>query len=99
MRIFGIEFGRKKKVAYVGEIAKVKVSGNDMVVLTVPRSVDASELSRISSEWEKKFGDNATLLVLFDGMKIGVLSPEDKAEQFKKEQEDSAIAALVETIK
>lgn len=98
MKNFLSIFKRKKKIAYLGEIAKVRVSEGDTVVLTVPGKADSDQMKAIADVWESRFGDSVQLLVISDGMKIAVLSPEVKAKKFEKDQEEEAIASLVEQL-
>lgn len=99
MKFLGFEFKRKPKLAYVGEIAKVKISDGDLVVITIPGTPDADQLKSISTAWEAKFGDAVPLVVLSEGMKIGVLSPEKKIEQYEKEQAEQALSDFAEQLK
>lgn len=77
MKLFGYEIRRAKPPAtrFLGDILKVELSPGDVCVLMVRTPMSREATETVTQMWRATVGDDVTLVVLDDGMKIGVLSP------------------------
>lgn len=93
MRILGFEVSRAKREAtrFLGDIAKVDLSPGDVCVLMARKPMSPEEVQRIGETWRLLVGDNVTLIVLEDGMKIGVLSPPQAAAVNERLNDTAAV--------
>lgn len=100
MRIFGfdISVSRKKRLSYVGEICKVKVSDGDIMVIIPKGPISSAHVSVIADVWERNIGDRATLLFLDEGTKIAVLSPDSKKNEIESKKSDEDLRAIASQI-
>jgi len=89
MRLFGFDITRKKaeRTHFLGELVRLQLKPDDVCVLMVRSAVSAEQAAKFAEHWRIKFGD-IPLMVLDNGMRLGVLSP-PQAEQARMHITDS----------
>lgn len=98
MRIFGFEIRRSKRmpVRFLGDVVKVDLSPGDVCVLLARQVVSPKQLAEIRDAWRAAVGDDVTLMVLDDGMKLGVLSPPQAAAIHVRLIDEAAVEQAVD---
>lgn len=89
---------QKKKAAlnFLGDLTKITVAPGDVFVVMPKRQISEATAQALSQVWEENFGPECPLVVLEEGMRIGVLSPDKAAEAQKQIQEIEAATQAVE---
>lgn len=90
---------QKKKPAlnFLGDLTKVVVSPGDVFVVMPKRQISEATAQALSQVWEENFGPECPLVVLEEGMRIGVLAPEKAAAaQHQIEEMEAATKAVDE---
>jgi hypothetical protein len=98
MRVFGYEFARVKPepTRFLGDLTKINVSDGDVCVLMMPDRAGDELAARLRVEWQAIFGQQVTLLVLDNGGRIGVLSPQQAARATAVIDDAKAVQAALE---
>lgn len=100
MRILGFELRRVKPAAapveFLGHMAKIQIVDGDVCVLMADRALSQAQRDDMANYWRLIFGDRVTLVVIDDGMKLGVLSPPRAAEVHRQIQDGKVIANAIE---
>lgn len=96
--MLGLEITRAKPPAtrFLGEIAKVDLSPGDVCVLMARGAMTPDETRRVSAMWRATVGEDVTLVVLDNGMKLGVLSPPQAQAVHERLTDEEAVAKAVE---
>lgn len=89
---------QKKKAAlnFLGDLTKITVAPGDVFVVMPKRQISEATAQALSQAWEENFGPECPLVVLEEGMRIGVLSPEKAAAAQKQIQEIEAATQAVD---
>lgn len=89
---------QKKKAAlnFLGDLTKITVSPGDVFVVMPKRQISEATAQALSQVWEENFGSDCPLVVLEEGMRIGVLSPDKAAAAQKQIQEIEAATQAVD---
>lgn len=96
MRILGFEITRRKPATrFLGELVKVDLSAGDVCVLMVKQPVSQETAADMREAWRAAVGDDVTLLVLGNGMKLGILSPPQAAEVQERIADEKAVELAV----
>lgn len=74
---------KKPALTFVGDLTKITVAPGDVFVVMPKRQISEATAEALSRVWEENFGEECPLIVLEEGMRIGVLSP-DKAAAVQK---------------
>lgn len=88
---------QKKKVplGFTGDLVKLTVAPGDVFVVMPKRPISEATAEALRIVWEEHFGDDCPLVVLEEGMRIGVLSPDRAAAAQKQIEEiESASEAI-----
>ena len=64
------------KPIFLGEGQRLKLAPDDIIVLTLPGNPSHEAIERARSFFADQFGADRKVIVLVDGVKIGVLAPE-----------------------
>lgn len=86
----------KPALSFLGDLTKIKVAPGDVFVVMPKRQISESTAHALSQIWEENFGPECPLVVLEEGMKIGILSPEKAAEAQKQISEIEAVTDAVD---
>lgn len=88
---------KKQGLSFLGDLAKVTVAPGDVFVVMPKRQISEATAQALSQLWEENFGSECPLIVLEEGMRIGILSP-DKAAAAQKQivEIEAAIEAVDE---
>lgn len=97
MKLLGLEITRASKPAtrFMGELVKVQLSPGDVCVLMARKTMAPEETERVSAMWRAVVGDEVTLIVLDDGMKLGVLSPPQAQAVHDRLQDEDAVERAI----
>jgi hypothetical protein len=89
---------QKKKPAlnFLGDLVKVTVAPGDVFVVMPKRQISQATADALQQVWEERFGHECPLVVLEEGMRIGVLSPEKAAAAQKTISEIEEAAEAVD---
>lgn len=87
---------KKPALTFLGDLTKIKVSPGDVFVVMPKRQISEATAQALSQAWEENFGPECPLVVLEEGMRIGVLSPDKAAEAQKTISEIEEAAAAVD---
>lgn len=87
---------KKPALAFLGDLVKVVVSPGDVFVVMPKRQISQQTADALQEVWEERFGADCPLVVLEEGMKIGVLSPEKASAAQKTISELEEAAAAVD---
>ena len=82
-------------LSFMGDLVKLNVTPGDVFVVMPKRPISEATAEALRAVWEEHFGDDCPLVVLEEGMRIGVLSPDRAAAAHKKLEEiESASEAI-----
>lgn len=97
MRFLGLEITRASPppTRFLGDLVKVTLSPGDVCVLMSRRHLTQDEASWLRDMWRASIGDAITLIVIDDGMRLGVLSPPEAAAVHERLSDASAVAEAV----
>lgn len=99
MKLFGFEVRRVAKpmppTRFLGDLIKVDLSPGDVCILLAPGFVSKEQVVEMQGAWRAAVGDDVTLLVLGNGMKLGVLSPPQAAEVQERIADEQAVQLAV----
>lgn len=87
---------RKSALSFLGDLTKIKVAPGDVFVVMPKRQISEATAQALSQIWEENFGPECPLVVLEEGMKIGILSPDKAAEAQKQISEIEAVTDAVD---
>lgn len=87
---------KKPALTFLGDLAKVIVAPGDVFVVMPKRQISQQTADALQEVWESRFGPECPLVVLEEGMKIGVLSPEKASAVQKTISELEEAAAAVD---
>jgi hypothetical protein len=87
---------KKPALAFMGDLVKLVVAPGDVFVVMPKRQISQQTAEALQAAWEEHFGTDSPLIVLEEGMKIGVLSPQKAAEAQKTISEIEEAAAAVD---
>jgi hypothetical protein len=98
VRAFGYEIRRASKPAtrFIGEIVKVELSPGDVCVLMASARLSKEIVDGITATWRASVGDDITLIVLDEGLKLGVLSPPQAAVVHQKLTDEAVVQKAVD---
>ena len=86
---------KKPGLSFMGDLMKLNVSPGDVFVVMPKRPISEATAEALRIVWEEHFGDDSPLVVLEEGMRIGVLSPDRAAAAQKQIEEiESASEAI-----
>lgn len=94
-----MRFFWQKKVqplTFLGDLAKIDVKPGDVFVVMPKRQISEATANALSQVWEENFGPECPLVVLEEGMRIGVLSPDRAAAAQKQIDEIEAVNQAVD---
>lgn len=91
-------FWQKKAqpLKFLGDLARVDVRPGDVFVVMPKRQISEATANALSQVWEENFGPECPLVVLEEGMRIGVLSPDRAAAAQKQIDEIEAVNKAVD---
>jgi hypothetical protein len=91
-------FWQKKAqpLTFLGDLAKINVKPGDVFVIMPKRQISEATANALSQVWEENFGPECPLVVLEEGMRIGVLSPDRAAAAQKQIDEIEAVNKAVD---
>lgn len=61
------------RVRYLGDLQRLEVKPGDTYVLSVPVAISREQVERLKSRWSETVGDANKLIILSDGMRLGVI--------------------------
>lgn len=82
---------KKPALSFLGDLTKIKVAPGDVFVVMPKRQISQETAQALSQVWEENFGAECPLVVLEEGMRIGILSP-DKAAAAQQQIEEMEAA-------
>lgn len=91
-----LPWSKKPALTFLGDIAKVTVAPGDVFVVMPKRQISEATAQALGQVWEDNFGSECPLVILEEGMRIGVLSPDKAAAAQKTISEIEEVAAAVE---
>lgn len=89
-------YKKKPALTFLGDLAKITVAPGDVFVVMPKRQISEETAEALSRVWEANFGPECPLVVLEEGMRIGVLSPDKAAAAQKTISEIEEAAAAVD---
>lgn len=97
MQIFGFEIrrARKPETRFLGELVKIDLSPGDVCILMAHQPIRQEEAESMRQAWRAAVGDDVTLLVLGNDLRLGVLSPPRAAEVRERFGVENAVAMAV----
>jgi hypothetical protein len=97
MRLFGFEIRRAAapQTRFLGDLVKVDLAPGDVCVLMARRRLETGEAAQFSELWRAAVGDDVTLVVLDDGLKLGVLSPPQAAAVYERLEDAESVERAV----
>lgn len=87
---------KKESLTFLGDLAKVTVSPGDVFVVMPKRQISQETADALSRVWEENFGAECPLVVLEEGMRIGILSPDKAAAVQKQIEEVESVSKAVD---
>lgn len=87
---------KKEPLTFLGDLTKVVVSPGDVFVVMPKRQISQETAQALSQVWEENFGAECPLVVLEEGMRIGILSPDKAAATQKQIEELEAVNKAVD---
>lgn len=64
------------EIRYLGDVQRLALKPGDIVVVKLQGRVDAHTIARIRDHMSKELGGEHKVIVLAEGVEIGILSPE-----------------------
>lgn len=71
------ELGAPSRVTYLGDVQRLRLKHNDVLVVTCDSHISCEMGERIKQQLVQVVGSKRKILVLGSGMKLGVLEPEE----------------------
>lgn len=87
---------KKEALSFLGDLTKITVSPGDVFVIMPKRQISEATAQALSQVWEENFGAECPLVVLEEGMRIGILSPDRAASAKKQIEELEAVSKAVD---
>ena len=69
------------EIRYLGDVQRLTLAPEDIIVLKTTLPVHAEAAKRLREMVQSQFGENRKVLVLSDGLEIGLLSPQPASEE------------------
>lgn len=63
-----------RKIRFLGDLQRLDVKPGDTFVLSVGGTISADMAEGLKKMWAAKMGEHVPLLILADGMRLGVVS-------------------------
>lgn len=67
-----------ERIRYLGDVQRLRLRHNDVIVVNAPTQLSSAQQEQIKRQLMSALGSKRKVLVLQNGMKLGVLAPEDE---------------------
>jgi len=64
------------EIRFLGDLQRLEIKPGDKFVLTTPGCISMDQRERIVQVWKQFAGEDAPVLILESGMRLGVISSE-----------------------